>query len=87
MFYGICVNSQNSSACESESDQYLKEVSYKRVPEEEGNIRKCLHKYLVICVRRHLQAGAAFPSTRSSTVGSRSTVAQSVTSHLFRMSI
>ena len=39
------------------------------------------------CVRRHLQVGKPFPTTIRSTVGSRSTGAQSVTNHLFTIVI
>ena len=47
-----------------------------------GDLWRCPGNYLVTSVRWHLQEEATFPSTRSSTVGSRSTVAQCATSHL-----
>ena len=50
-----------------------------------GNIWRCRKKYHVTSVRRHLQVGVAFPSTNRPRVGSRSPVAQSVTSRLLRI--
>ena len=63
-------------------------ISWRRDPGRiRGDLWRCLEDYLVTSVRRHLQVGVAFSITNRSTVGSRSTVAKSVTSHLFKMSL
>ena len=62
--------------------------SWRRDPEKiRGDLWKCLSNYLVTCVRRHLQVGVAFSFTNRSTVGSRGSVAKSVTSHLVGMRV
>ena len=63
-------------------------ISLHRDPERiTGCLWRCLEHYLVRCVRRHLQVEGTFSVTSRSTVGSRSTVAHSATSHLFRIFI
>ena len=63
-------------------------LSWRRDPKKiRGVLWICLGNFLVTCVRRHLQVGAALTFTSRSTVVLRSTVAQSVTSHLFREAI
>lgn len=74
--------------CSSLSSFFMINISWHRDPERiRGDLWRCQSNYLVTCVRRHLQVGATFSFTNRSTVGSRSTVAQSVTSLLFKMSI
>ena len=63
-------------------------ISWRRNPERiTGDLWICPKDYHVTCVQRHLQVGVAFSITSRSTLGLRSTVAQSVTSRLFRVAI